>query len=98
MDFKVDNFWVLVNQGFPFHEWNENHPFAMYTIKLFATVLTLSSWKLSFIPYKFWVPVNQGFPSHEWNENIRFTMFTIDLFTKVLTLSTWKLSFKLDKL
>ena len=62
----------------------------MYTIKLFATVLTLSNWKLSFKPYKFWVPVNQGFPSHEWNENIRFTMFTIDLFTKVLTLSTWK--------
>ena len=46
--------------------YNENHHPQMFTIDLFTTVLTVSTWNVSFKPDKFGIPINIGFPSYEW--------------------------------
>ena len=57
MCFKPDKFSVPVLQGFPLYEWNENHPFTMYTI------LDYLPWYYRSLPKKCVLnQTNLGFP------------------------------------
>ena len=59
--------------GFPFHEWNETHPFTMTAGKLYNWKVSLSKkWVLNYTTLGF--PFIREFPSQEWNETRALTM------------------------